>query len=372
MNEVSNSFRLVPRAEVERDHLFKTTRHFPQLRNSLRSMQRTQLSLGRDMITTRRFSGTEKKKRPVQLKSTHRLDKLTGSCLDDLKAMNGMRTVLLNERSRARNERAQERKLIVDEDHKLTPLERANKKLTKLSVTFDSQSANNDLSGFQGAPLTVDELAVQLSRCLNINLHRDELEAVFKTMDLDDSGDIDGVEFTRYFFKLGSDHVAKMRKDEYDRLQAEIAADKAAKLAEEIRRKEWEDAQIGQFTSEDATTAMDKLSTRAYYFDNNHFIDMLLIRDFDCYLSPYQFLSQLQESFDLHMSKAEYGALVDHFTSRPETLHCIDGERFINVFHNLQRTEREKYKRLAEEKKILRKRVNEMGQFTEVFANLGR
>ena len=378
MNEVSNNFRLVPRSEVEADHYFRATRQFPELLNSLRGVERNQKLLGRDMTTTRRFAnqdGKMKTRSPLQLKSTHKLDKLTGSCLTSLNSMNSMRNVLMSERARARHERANERlsSTTAQADALKTPLERANIKLTKKSVSFSSSGNFNVLAGFQGSPLTIDELSVQLKRCLNINLKRDELEAVFASMDLDDSGDIDGVEFTRYFFKLGSDRIAERRKKEQEIIDAREKAELEAIEAERTRRLEWENAQISyDITPEIEHEALSKLSSRAYLFDQNHFIDQLLVRDFKSHLSPYQFVHQLQESFELYLTRTEYGALVKHFTSHPHSLHCIDGERFVKEFYSMQRVELVKAKIIAQEKKILRQKVNERGQFVEIFTNLGR
>ena len=136
MNQVSNNFRLVPRAEVEADHYFRATRQFPELLNSLRDVQRNQELLGRDMVTTRHFANLDDKKKtrsPLQLKSTHKLDKLTGSCLTSLNSMNNIRNVLMSERARARHERASERTLssIAKAEALKSPLERANIILTK-------------------------------------------------------------------------------------------------------------------------------------------------------------------------------------------------------------------------------------------------
>ena len=353
MNERMNNFRSVTRAEVEQDHLFKATRHFPELRTSLRGMATMQVTNGRDMATTRKFKN--EKKRPKQLKSTHRLDRLTGSCLDDLKAMNSIRKVLVSERDRQREQRQEERDGVgFDAEANLNHLQRANRKLTKISVSFNALSSNNDLSGFQsGLPLHPDEFDKQLKRCLNINLTQEELLALFAEMDADGSGDIDGVEFTRYFFKLGSDHKAMLRQRETDRLEAEHAAMVKSKEEEAERRRQWEDAQIGEFTADDEESSVRKLSQRAYHFDHNHFIDMLLTRDFECHLSPYQFISQIQESFGLYMTIAENGALVNRYRDR-EGLYCIDGHRFVKDFHVMQRSERYAAAKEAKAKKILR------------------
>jgi hypothetical protein len=379
MNERKNDYRSVNRAEVEADHLFKATRHFPELRQSLRAVNTQQVDFGRDMTTTKKYNN-EGKVRPKQLKSTNYLDTLTGSVVDELQGMTHIRGVLLGERARIRDLRAQERS-IVDRTHELSPLERANEKLTKASVSFNALSANNDLSGFQGRPLTVTELDVQLKRCLNIKLKSDELAAVFRVMDLDDSKDIDGVEFTRYFFKLGSDAIALMRKRELEREEKEREEKRRLEEEEARRRKEYEAAHIAPFTEEEKESAMKKLARRAYFFDHNHFIDVLLVRDFACHLSPYQFISQLEESFSISLSKAEYGALVNIFKD-PDAqddgggrlgIFIIDGDRFVKEFKRLQRVERKIHEKTQREMKVLRQKVSARGQFLDYQSkSLGR
>jgi hypothetical protein len=62
---------------------------------------------------------------------------------------------------------------------------------------------NNDLDGFQERVLDKHYFDYQLKRCLCIYLTPEELDAVFLSIDSDRSGFIDGVEFLRYFFRLG-------------------------------------------------------------------------------------------------------------------------------------------------------------------------
>jgi hypothetical protein len=372
MNERMNNFRSVTRAEVEADHLFKATRHFPELRQSMRNQKMLQVTNGRDMATTQKYKN--EKRRPITLKSTNRLDKLTGSCLGELTSMTSIRGVLMSERDRQRELRQAEREGVGMDMGCLTPLARANMKLTKVSVSFNAQSSNNDLSGFQsGLPLSLNEFDRQLRRCLNITLTREELEDVFANMDADGSGDIDGVEFTRYFFKLGSEHKAMLRLRETERLEVEARDAAAVNEREAQRRLEWEAAQIGTFTPEEEVSATAKLSRRAYHFDHNHFIDMLLTRDFNCHLSPYQFISQLQESFGLYMTVAENGALVARYRDR-DGLYCIDGHHFVNDFKVLQRHEHDLHAREAKSKNGLRvKHITNKGQYLDYQSkSLGR
>jgi hypothetical protein len=62
-----------------------------------------------------------------------------------------------------------------------------------------------------GGWLNKDELDIQLRRCLNIALHPEELNALFLCIDDNQNGLIEGVEFTRHFFKLGNDERMKVK-----------------------------------------------------------------------------------------------------------------------------------------------------------------
>ena len=56
-----------------------------------------------------------------------------------------------------------------------TPLEIANAKLTKSSLSFTATGQVNPLKGFQGQELNIEEFNVQLRRCMQINLKKKEL-----------------------------------------------------------------------------------------------------------------------------------------------------------------------------------------------------
>ena len=57
------------------------------------------------------------------------------------------------------------------------PLAIANEKLSKAAMSFTPLGSMNVLAGFQGQDLNKEELAVQLRRCLQIMLRKEELSA---------------------------------------------------------------------------------------------------------------------------------------------------------------------------------------------------
>ncbi len=71
---------------------------------------------------------------------------------------------------------------------------------------------------------------MQLRRCLNIILLSEELDALFIDIDTDRSGFCDGVEFMRYFFKLGYSEKSETK------LATLLARDKEVAEHSELQR----------------------------------------------------------------------------------------------------------------------------------------
>jgi hypothetical protein len=229
LNRTDNAHRDVTYSESEAEHVYYTFRQFPELAVSKPGASKHQAAHTDGSCDWRTM---KKPKRPVILKSTHRLKELSMSALDDsFSSLRDFRSALYTERSKS---------AMLNDDSSLfdfsaarnsrmarTPLETANEKLEKLAVKFDAQGVNNDLKGFSGIDLSIKEFDTQLKRCLCIWLLKPELEALMVAMDTDGNGSIDGVEFVRYFFDLG---IACR-----GRLRAERIALQARK-DEEVRR----------------------------------------------------------------------------------------------------------------------------------------
>eukprot|EP01038_Epipyxis_sp_PR26KG_P008892 gene8892-11995_t len=250
-----------------------------------------------------------------------------------------------------------------------SPLEIANAKLTKIALTFDSQSSNNHLAGFDGAKLKKNEFRTLLRRCLNINLRNVEFEAFFQSMDADGSELIDGVEFVRYFFMLGNKARREISLDGIERLAKKEKEEKRREVEEKERIKKWESSQISHFTSEERDTALLKLSEAAYQWDAE---DVSVTKGFEAYLTPYEFKLQLEKSLHLKLSGSEVGALIHEFTTRSGE-NCVDGILFIKKLISIQRKAFE----LEEEKKVKFKLLKQQSallyQCPEIFPKaLGR
>ena len=83
--------------------------------------------------------------------------------------------------------------------------------------------------------LNKKQFAIQLRRCLNINLKAAELDALFEKMDVDHSQLIDGVEFVRYFFALGTQARWRMQLETLNR-RAKKHEDEKSKAEQEKTR----------------------------------------------------------------------------------------------------------------------------------------
>lgn len=180
LNRADNRFRDVPFTESEAEHLYYTLRHFPELAIS---KPRAMLIQNRQSDGSCDWRTMKKTKRPVLLKSTHRLKELSSSALDDsFSSLREFRAHLYGERSKSAINAhdsgnfdfstAKQRSLNV------TPIESANAKLEKLAVKFDAHGVNNDLKGFAGIDLSKKEFDTQLKRCLCIWLTNPELDAL--------------------------------------------------------------------------------------------------------------------------------------------------------------------------------------------------
>ena len=68
-------------------HAFKTFRHFPGLAQSMQDIKKIQNNKSENV--------KHEKKREIQLKSTHKLDQLTQSCISEVNAMRKVKSLLL-------------------------------------------------------------------------------------------------------------------------------------------------------------------------------------------------------------------------------------------------------------------------------------
>lgn len=252
------------------------------------------------------------------------------------------------------------------------PLAVANDKMSKAAMSFTPLGSMNVLAGFQGQDLNKEELAVQLRRCLQIVLTKEELNALFESMDADGSGLIDGVEFTRYFLTMGN--IARSKKIE---TKVKLEKDRKARLEKEAEEasqaaKSWEASQVSEKVSAEVEDQVfGRLAKIALYWDAGSELNVQKLQHFDCYLSPYQFKRQLELSLGLKATPIEMGALLGRYKAR-EGEFCIDGKAFLQSFNKLRRESASEHRRVLKRYAERKKKVRQMGQQETYYSALGR
>jgi len=298
MNESFNPFRSVSREEVESDHAFRTLRRFPAISKSLPNA-RESVSQLKGSTTITKFGTKTSRKR--QLKSTHRLEELCKSSLTESGTLSQFRKQIINDREKPPNPFAEYLPKRVPPVN--DPLKTGNAKLTKFAIRYDSRRMNNDLEGFHGLVLDKDAFDYQLKRCLSIYLTKDELDALFVYIDTDKGGTIDGVEFLRYFFKLGQDAKEDLRMKMLA-TAAEMEKEKARKLALEKKQIIEANNKLNvEYTEEHAQSATEKLNRAAFLFQGNS--TSVEFRDVGSKLAPVEFKLFLEKTFNFRLSTPE-------------------------------------------------------------------
>jgi hypothetical protein len=365
MNTRQLSQGMKPTLEFERLHTFKSFRQFPELRKSIQEIESIPFASA-DAHHNMRSNGIRRKK---MQSSTYRLAELSQSSLTDVSTvMDDFRKIMLENRrknttslqpiSSQETEKTNPLQLLPPANSSLSsspprpldpneekaateaeghfqrppfptrrtsmtslpydagdPLLRANEKLKKIAVSFDPSSTNSHLAGFQGAKLHKQEFAILLRRCLNIQLRSVELDALFHTMDADNSSLIDGVEFIRYFFHLGNEAKALMQLETKERQQRRLQRMKEKKEKAMLREIQWQKAQIASFTHKDLASMREKLQKAAFWYDPNNDVDHTILHRLRAMLSPFDFQQQVSKCFlaqgmQLHFSGPELAALI--------------------------------------------------------------
>ena len=397
LNARPNDYRRVAYSEFENDHVHRLFRHFPELQQSLEQVKANQHCVGRNWVD--RDPVRKEQPREVSFKSTRRLDELSKSSLEEVRApMDQMRKILMKGRdkpsplsnSSSFPSGVQSSSARGSVDRSTVPggesstggeteleenarhLRSAELKVAKASLSFNPMGTTNALLGFQNADMNMDELDSQLRRSLCIVLTRRELLALFASMDADGSGAIDGVEFTRYFLQMGIDERKRHKMDVLRKTWAAEAREKAQREKEREHILRWQAEQIQTFTPADEASAHKKLETVALLWDSTSEINELKLRGFDMFLSPFDFKLQLSRSFDMHLSGAECGALLKRFITREGELACVNGNAFLKYFTFLKKKAKANHKSVLAQLAQRKLAVRSMGQQEVISSNLGR
>lgn len=344
---------------------YRTFRQFPLLHTSIRE-------IGYVLDEKRSFKNS---KQP--LKSTGRiiaprptsnpLKELTRSCLPHINQLSTFRNEVLTNHFRHNPTPAAD----THSSTKLSkdPFERAKEKLTRLSLSFDSKSSFNIMSGFADKYMSNVYFKSQIKHCLFISLTADEEESLFAYFLRVGSDTIDGADFSRFLLKLGSEARQKLRDELVKKRNEEVIERKSAQMEESARRRAYEDEHVTfRYSAEDTSTMLHKLSEAALKFEEQSDIAKL---GFGAFLSPYEFKVQVEKTFGIKLSSEEAGAMTDYF--KKETELYVDGIAFGKKFGRIRADAWRRHSLVQREiaKKTLK--LRKMGQNVENYTQcLGR
>mmetsp|Transcript_10431 Transcript_10431/g.15716 ORF Transcript_10431/g.15716 Transcript_10431/m.15716 type:complete len:420 (+) Transcript_10431:662-1921(+) len=377
-------------AEFRKQHAYATLKHFPELKKSLQEFDNVNLQLGESHSNNQNSYSLNKDSKDNEFTrsdasarkslnsstnytrpSTRVLDDLKKSSVDEITALSEFKKVLVESRraskisqglvpgaitsfmekeatfSRANTAAEYEdtasiesrphsvQSKSVSRSATTDPLQLANEKIAKVSLSFDFRSPNNPLTGFYGTQLDKKEFAQSLRRCLNINLSRSELDALFDSIDANGNGRLDGVEFVRYFFRVGSEEKSAARQ--------RCAASLARRSSPNPNPSPGSAPSPAAYGDADVASAMRKLAEAAFRWDQNNYSGAASVFGFEAFLAPRDFQLQLEMSFAVRLTPAELGALLDKFRCHRGDQPRVDGYLFLKRFSALHKTVRAEY-----------------------------
>lgn len=235
----------------------------------------------------------------------------------------------------------------------LPQLMSAKKKIGRIAAFHDPKK--NSFSGFDCAALSPTQFREQLRRNFSVTLDDAELGATIMLFDKDGDGGVDSTEFINEYLKLGQmerkKHVMAHKKRQ-DQLEKE--REKRAKEREEKFLSLLKPVISDTWTKEEEESAIRKVARVAYTYDRIK--DAKVIQTFNKSgpLNPGEFKALMRTNFEVHLSPAETGALMNLFDEDKNGL--IDCGEFIIQFFRLGRQERDRHLRVKQ--KITNKRAS--------------
>ena len=214
----------------------------------------------------------------------------------------------------------------------------AKKKITEAAAKYDKNMPGApSLDAFERAFMDPSEFKTTLNQCFAIKLTPKELGAVMKIFDGDENGSISCPEFLITFFRMGFAEKSARIKAEREVKAAHQAAvlekqkeDKKALKSRNAQKLNMEYREV------DKKSAMAKLRETAKKYDRT-MPGAPSMSAFDCaVMEPVGFKEQLRRLFNLQVTAAELGALVDYFDANGDgNISCAEfAKSFLSMgFH---------------------------------------
>jgi len=225
---------------------------------------------------------------------------------------------------------------------------RARAKLTAASIAYKTAGGRAagaaGLRGFVGSSMPPAILREQLKHAFSLHLTKRELGALFKDIDTDGSGTVDGSEFLMHFFRLGNleqKHAARRAQEEAEKqwlVQAAVAAHdrELAEIQAGVVA-----AGAGAFGPADARSAYEKIGASSVRLERDP-PDLTPFREGGP-LAPDEFVRQINRAYDLRLGRREVNAVV---TSLNDEAYAegksdgfsagVDGDRFLRRVHQMR------------------------------------
>jgi len=385
-NRAINPYRVVPESETYANHCFHTMRHFPDLSTGINTILK---NMEKDAGKTRAL-----RRKKVKASSSRILNQFCRSSVDEFTAVKDFHQTLIENRLAQRSytgmstdSRSPPSENFIysaqQMDANSNPLSTANEKLMKVAIKYDnSDRGNEEIKGFEGMMMTIDEFDKQLKRGLHIWLTRPELEALFhimaKTEGIDDEL-LDPEAFVTYFFQAGFRARQLHRQNSLTSIRSKDSSTASLRSSNNQGASTGSDEidspaafMSAESTESDLESGLGKLRLAVRDLDMSSPLQATRVRLFQCRLTPLQFRLQLEKSFTLALTDAEAAALVRQYSTLSAP-HCIDGHYFVHSLFPMQREgrqrDRQKHSKLAAVRHSL---VNDRNQMDSVSKFLGR
>ena len=235
-----------------------------------------------------------------------------------------------------------------------TPLTAALNKVKKAARNYDRYRHGTALTNcFADYQMEAPEFRMQMRRAVGVDLSKKESEAILADADKDGNGTLDGAEFLLMFFTMAhKEHSDDMKVRQKEK--EVIRKMEKVKVVEEEEERVMKDERCmtRNFTEKDSKRIMQRLACHALEFDKMSEVGKRTSLAFSCILRPHELKEQLLKSFNMKVTKAELGALIDHFDKDGDG--DVSGAEFMVQFSRMgmiaKRRERTRNRREMEKK----------------------